>query len=263
MKKKTFVCIVVFAVLLLNACSYPSDIEPALDYDDLELAKSETLLHEPLWIEAYREILRYYYEQTAHLTDEGRYEESWMFTLHDINKNDVPELIIWASEFGSFFFSAYSAYTFADGNVGQLEITESFGARPGSLMVSAPSNDILGMIVCGIGEGFRLYHLINMTENRLEIAISLHASAAPLFAGYDNILYYVRGVEFSAMPLPEFLYWLMDDHERMISRSYVLVSESEFYRIHDDVFGAMADGQHPRVITETNIFNIVNLYIAN
>ena len=258
MKKKAFVCIVVFAALLLNACSYLLDIEPVLDYGDLGYAESTTPPHEPLWIEAYREILRYYYEQSAHLIDEGRYEESWLFTLHDVDKNDVPELIIWASEFGGFFFSVYSAYTFADDNVRQLEIAEVFGARPGSLVVSSPPNDAPGMIMRGIGEGFRLYHFIVLREDRLEIDVSFHASAAPHFEGHDDILYYVRGIEINALPLPAFLYWLQDDHEKMLLRGYVLVSEGEFYKVRDDIFGTINYGKHPHAITEVNILNIEN-----
>ena len=120
MKRNPITILILSTMLLLSACGNQSErMQPVGHY------------------EAYTALLWQYYEATTHLEA----EETWMFTLYDINGDGVPELIIWESIFGSFFFTAHSAYTFANGDVHRLEIDESFGDN-GSVDLG---KDVLGI----------------------------------------------------------------------------------------------------------------------
>jgi len=202
------------------------------------------------WRDAYTALLWQYYAATVHLEA----EERWMFALHDINQDGTPELIIWESMFGGFFFAVQSVYTFVDGIVHGLEIDEDFGGRPASLSVFSPPDDTPGIIVVGGGEGFSRYMFINMEEYRLVISVCITSSTLPRHRGYDNILYYIRGMEVTSSELPYYLYWLEEEHDRMTSNDYVLVTEMEFHKARDAVFGLMLDNDRsvPQIITETN-----------
>lgn len=199
------------------------------------------------WQDAYSALLSKYYNATTHLPA----EESWLFTLHDINGDGVPELFIWEPVV-SFFFAIHSAYTFFDGEAHQLEIADSFGGNPSSLSIFSRPDNTPGMIVNGHGELFWRHMLISMKGNSLAIDVCFTGSVLPRDRGYDDVLYYIKGLDVVPVELPDFLYWLIEEHERMTSEGYALVSQEEFFRLRDIVFGSMleADGSRPRPLTD-------------
>ena len=204
------------------------------------------------WQDAYADLLRGHYNMSAYLYA----EEAPLFVLHDIDGDGVPELIILESAFGGFFFTTYAVYTFRDGAVQPLEINEDFGGRPSSLSVFSPPGNAPGIIVNGGGEGFARHMLITMDGNSLNIDVCLTASALPRDRGYDYILFYVRGAEVAPVELPDFLYWLTEEHKRMIYEGYALVSREDFYEVRDDIFGVMPERER------TSIHSIANVNYA-
>jgi len=231
-------------MLLISACGNQSESMQTIEYHD-----------------AYSALLWQYYEAAAHLEA----EEMWMFTFYDINRDGVPELIIWDSLFGSFFFTAHSAYTFASGDVHKLEIDESFGGRPASLSIFPPPNNAPGIIVTASGEYGGGYTLLNLEGDSLVINVSVTANT--LLRDYGVILYYVRGIDATEAELhyllygledPYLLYQLAEEHDWMTSIGYVLVTETEANRVRDAVFGFMHedDNKRPQAISETNIHNV-------
>jgi len=183
-------------------------------------------------------------------------EKGWLFTLHDINGDGVPELIIWESVV-SFFFAAHSVYTFFDGEAELLEIAEGFGGNPASLSIFSRHDNIPGIIVSGSGELFRRYMLVSMEGNSLSIDICFTVTTLPWVRGYDDILYYIRGLHTVTTKLPVFLYWLEEEHERMISEGYVLVSELVFYKLHDAVFGFLPVSERPHLHPLTGVERVI------
>jgi len=256
LKKKIILAIaaLLIAVLLLAACSSSSDYYPNADYyisteyteTGVEIYETVPIPQIQTWHEAYAALLRQYYRATAHLPA----EEGWLFAFHDINGNGVPELIIWDSYFGSFFFTVHAAYTFAEEEVRQLEITEDFGGHPATISLFSPPGNTPGIIVNGAGEGFWRRMLINMEGYSLVIEVCATLSTSPWDRGYDDLLYFIRGLEVTAAELPDHLYWLADEEEGMSCRGYVLVTEEEFFRVLDAVFGLMPEneGTRPRPI---------------
>ena len=123
------------------------------------------------WQIAYAALLRKY---AIHNIGEYRYwpftdgGSDGLFTLHDINKDSVPELIIWASSQGGYF-SAYVAYTFADGEIVPLEIIGGFGGRGPSLFT--PPNNREGLITTSSGSGYDAFALIIIEGHALSVQV--------------------------------------------------------------------------------------------
>jgi len=168
-------------------------------------------------------------------------DEGWLFALFDIDGDGVPELIVWESRVGTFWFGVRSAYTFADGAAQSLVITEDFGGRPASTFVFAPPDGGEGMVVSAGGESFWRYMLVKMRDGSLVIEISLSRFDAPLFAEYGYILHYVRGVEAVGieLELPIIPPWVLHDHNGMLMQGYVLVTAEDFDEIRHEVFGTL------------------------
>jgi len=198
------------------------------------------------WREAFTAVLEQYneYMRVADLYA----EEGWLFALFDIDGDGVPELIVWESMNGAFWFGVRSAYTFADGAAQSLVIIEDFGGRPASTFVFAPPDGGEGMVVSAGGEGFWRYMLVRMRDGTLVIDVCLAISVAPRFAEYDYTLYYVRGVKAVSTELPNLPYWIEQDHDRMLMQGYVLVAEEDFDEIRYRVFGTLEEDdirRHP------------------
>jgi len=250
-KADTLKIFILPAVLLFVACSDSYVHYPMMEYAELAAPVTTYAPYEKTWQEVYTDLLWRYYDVTAHLSA----EESWLFTLYDINKDGIPELIIWESYFGSFFFASHAVYTFMDGEAHRLEIDEDFGGNPASLSIFAPPNGAPGIIVNGSGEGFRRYMFMRMEGHSLLMDVCATVSISPRHRGYDDILYFIRGTEAISVELPDFLYWLEEEYEWMLSRGYALVTEKEFYRVLDVIFGSMLEREsvRPRSITKANI----------
>jgi len=231
---------------------------------------------EQTWYEAYTALLMQYQTNTAHLPA----EEGWLFALHDISGNGIPELIIWESTFGSFFFAVHAAYSFANSEAQRLEITEDFGGRPASIGISSPPNGVSGLVVRGGGEGFMRYMLVTMDGNRLIVEVCATLSVA---IGSDIELHYVRGIPATELPeispqvleeqegvsrfvwgrelpaaakLPDIPYWWQEEHERKLSQGYEFVTMYQLARVVDGVMGGVIGMESPLPITQENIRRI-------
>jgi hypothetical protein len=230
------------AIIVLSFVSCGGEREPARDdyitnEPELNITEEEPT-HTQSWQEAYSAVLSKYYNETAHLPA----EEAWLYTLHDINGDSVPDIIIWECV-ATFFFAAHSAYTFSGGEACRLEIAEGFGGSPASLSVFSFPGDTPGMIVNGSGELFWRQSLVNMEGNSLVVDVCFTASVSRQGRGYDDILHYIRGLSATPTELPSHLYWLSEEHERMLSESYILVSEPEFHSLRDATFASAIEAE--------------------
>jgi len=181
-----------------------------------------------------------------------------LFTLHDINGDGVPELIIWAPSQGGYF-SAYAAYTFIDGDVASLEIVEGFGGR-GSSLFSRPDGRE-GLIVTSGGSGYSAYTLIMMERHSVAAQVDIFENWSPRQSQFDFSFYYVRGVDVTPMQFPdgaEYEWWYVN-HLEWLSFGFILVDEKEYSRVLGEVFGGIYAryAESPREISEGNIQNIV------
>jgi len=211
------------------------------------------------WQYAYVELLREYAEREI---GEYAYEympsaASGMFTLHDIDKDGIPELIIWEFSQGGYFL-AYAAYTFTDGNIAPLDIGRGVGGR-GHAIFPTPDN-MPGIILTSGGSGYNLYTFVRMDGHSLVVEVSAFVNWSSWQSGYEYSLHYIRGMDISPVEFPESLDWIEYEHHReRLSFGYTLVSEEEFNRVLDDVFGDLsADlGLWPPEINEANIQHVI------
>jgi len=202
------------------------------------------------WYIGYEDLLWYRYIATAHLPA----EERPLFTIYDINNDGVPQLIIWEAQPGGGFF-ATRTYHFAFNKARTLEMAEHFGGRPASLTTSSTPGDSPGMVVHGGGEGFSRHMLVNIRVGSLHIDVSMVTSASPWDRGYNDVLRYVSGLDITAIELPDFLYWLEEEHIWMTSRGYVLVTEEDFTPAFYDMICHKPERQFvaPLWLNEANI----------
>ena len=210
------------------------------------------------WQEAYLALLQQYYAELDALELYLYPEQRPLFTLHDINRDGIPELLIFEHVFSSIFFS-YAAYTFIDGAVQRLEIDESFGGSAAGLSIFSPKDNTPSIIVRGGGEGFWRHMLISMEKYSLVVEVGATVNTLR-YRGHDGVLYYVRGLEVTPAELPDSLYWLAEEKEWMNYRwGYVLVTEEEFNRVLDDVFGDMSEMERSWLspITEFHISSAI------
>ena len=218
------------------------------------------------WQEAFAELLLDYEEQII-----GEYAElmwemenfdfpfSGLFTLHDMNGDGMPELIVWQAGQGGFF-SVYSAYTYSNNKIVPLEIIGDFGGRGPSIF--SPSSNMQGIITATIESGFTRYTLIEMEDYSLRAPISIYEDWTGLQSLNGTSLYFVRGLEVVPMEIPHELSHIFDCCcvEERASRGiiYTFVAQEEFYRILEDVFGNPNDsGDWPLEITEANVQNAI------
>ena len=209
------------------------------------------------WQEAYAVLLRDYAKKEI-----GEYAASMLgigglFTLYDINKCGVPELIIWEASQGGFF-SSYAAYTFENGVIVPLEINDRFGGR-GYSIFSTP-NDMPGIITVSVESGFTRHTLINMEEHSLNIKVSTVESWTNNRSRLEpeKSLYFIRGTENISIEIPD---EIKEWYGWLLSLGYVLVPEDEYNTILDNIFGSppvySTDGIWPSAITEETIQNIL------
>ena len=189
----------------------------------------------------------------------NRFPYSGMFTLHDMNGDGVPELLIWEACSGAFFH-IYAAYTFADEEIVPLEIIDRFGGRGFGIFL--PPDNEPGLIATIIESGFTSYRLITMEGSTISSPISAFEDWSPRqTAEYNFSLHYVRGADVTPAEHPEdFWRWVHYSHyEEWVARGYVFVSEEEFNWVIDSIFGNPhgqyndTKGTWPLSINETNI----------
>jgi len=215
------------------------------------------------WQGAYAELLRHY---------AGKVIGSWaqeiqakldivqlggLFTLHDMDGNGMPELIIWSFSQGGYF-DVYSAYTFADDEIIQLELRDRFGGRGSSIFV--PSNNRHGLITTPGGSGYDRHNFITMDRHSLSLEVSVLEIWTPW--EYDFSIYYIRGASVSLIEFTDMHHiWICTDccHNELNSRGFVLTSEEEFERVINDVFSNTyhSDGMWPHEINEANIKDVL------
>ena len=218
------------------------------------------------WQEAFAELLLDYEwliigEYAELMWEIGNFDFpfSGLFTLHDMNGDGIPELIVWQAGQGGFF-SVYSAYTYSNNEIVPLEILDYFGGR-GPSIFSPPSN-MQGIITTTVESGFTWYTLIKMEGHRLHAPISIYEDWTGLQSSYGDSLYFVRGLDVVPMDIPYELNHIFDcccvEERALRGITYTFVAQEEFYRVLKDVFGNPDDlGDWPLEINETNIQNVI------
>ena len=99
-----------------------------MHFEDLTFVHENTFLS---WQCAYAEILRYYSSQTL-----GSFEDSWYFSLHDLDGDGIPELFL-VMRLSNGKTCYRFVYSFKNGTIFSLEFEDSM---PGGLLLSYQAN---------------------------------------------------------------------------------------------------------------------------